>query len=152
MPFRLSCVFFDLHIHSSHRLLAILHAAARVGGGDGQGFDPAIWLACECSATGSIARTGLCWGVSRVGFCLARLLPLLLSSFWTCDCYFRVCSLVLVPPFLSFLTNSLCDPSCPHALLGSPAAAPGRNRVSHGSTLPYIDSGPLRRAPTRRCP
>ena len=107
------------------RALLVVHAAARVGGGDGQGFDPAIWQAHECLATGSMARTGLGRGASRVGFCLARLLPLLLSSFWTCDCYFRVCSLVLVPPFLSFLTNSLCDPVSPLALQGSPAAVPG---------------------------
>ena len=42
-----------------------------------------------------------------------------------------------------------CLSTRPPGLSGSGA---GRNRVSHGSTLPYFDSGPLRRAPIRRCP
>ena len=71
---------------------------------DGQGLDPAIWLARECLATGSIARTGSCRGASRVGFCHARLLPLLLLSFWTCDSF--VCVSCVGP--LSRFSHLLC--------------------------------------------
>ena len=51
-------------------------------------------------------------------------------------CFLCGTAFAVLPPFVSRLANSLCDPSSPLALLGSPAPVPGLNRVHHGSTLP----------------
>ena len=113
---------------------------------------PVIWLTCHGSF--SPHRWIPERFASRLLPCPVHACPHPVFGPWTVSCVCFLCgtAFAVLPPFVSCLAKSSCDPFAPLALQGCPAVAPGRNRVSHGSTLPYFDSGPLRRAPIRRCP